>query len=124
VVRETGEREFLDRPAAAGTVGWLVAPGPSGDLPFSRDLMTAEWRALRRAAKARVLADNLRRVLDEFAEPFGDMLLVGGPAGDDEAVEILNAAVPGRVTGRANVAGGLGHRWAVAYGLATAGSDD
>lgn len=120
VVRETGEREFLDRPAAAGTVGWLVAPGPSGDLPFSRHLMTAEWRALRRAVKGRVLADNLRRLLDDVGDPHGDLLLVGGPAGDDEAVEILNDVVPGVVTGRANVAGVLGHRWAVAYGLATA----
>jgi hypothetical protein len=121
VVRENGTREFVDPPAPAGAVGWLVAPGPSGDLPFSRHLMTAEWRALRRAVKRAILADNLVRVLDGIAGPHGDILLVGGPAGDDEAVEIVNAAVPGVVAGRADVAGRLGHRWAVAYGLALAG---
>lgn len=123
VVRETGEREFLDAPAPPGSVGWLVAPGPSGELPFSRHLMAGEWRALRRAVKSATVADNLDRLLSAGAGPRGDVLLVGGPAGDDELVEIVNAALPGVVAGRADVAGRLSHRWAVAYGLALAGID-
>jgi len=120
-LRESGDRDFLEPPAAAGTVGWLVAAGPSGPVPVTRTLMPAEWRALRRAAKQAVVVDNLRRLL-----PPADRLeavLVGGPAGDDELVEIVNAAVPGTITGRADVAGRLGHRWAVAYGLVLAGLD-
>ena len=50
-----------------------------------------------------------------------DMVLVGGPAGDDEIVEAMHAVLrEGQRSlsiGRANVAGMLGHRWAVAYGL-------
>lgn len=118
LVRETGERDLLDVAATAGTVGWLVAPGPSGDLPFSRSLQLAEWRALRRAAKRACLADNLARAVEGLVAPGTDVLLVGGPAGDDEAVDIVNEAVPGVIAGRADVAGRLGHRWAVAYGLA------
>ena len=46
-----------------------------------------------------------------------DVVVVGGPAGDDEILEILGGHAPRSAFGRANVAGILGHRWAVAYGL-------
>jgi hypothetical protein len=46
-----------------------------------------------------------------------DVVVIGGPAGDDEILEALNPTLGTRVVGRANVAGALGHRWAVAFGL-------
>ena len=46
------------------------------------------------------------------------MLLVGGVAADDELVSLLRPLVGGRPVGRGDVAGALGHRYAVAYGLA------
>ena len=47
------------------------------------------------------------------------LVVVGGPAGDDEALTAVSGLVPpGTVVGRANVAGSLGHRHAVAWGLA------
>ena len=52
------------------------------------------------------------------------MLLVGGPAGDDELLGVLLRPLPGGVpAGRASVGGTLagqpvGHRYAVALGLA------
>jgi hypothetical protein len=72
-----------------------------------------------------VLADNLRRVREHSgkgAEP-SDVIVVGGPAGDDEILEILTGSEPASAFGRANVAGVLGHRWAVAYGLVLASPD-
>lgn len=116
---ESGERRFVDDAAPHGTVGWLVTRGPSGDLPFSPALSPAEWRTLRLSLKRRVFADNLRRVLSDITRDAAptDVLVVGGPAGDDEILEALNPALGGASVGRANVAGALGHRWAVAYGL-------
>jgi hypothetical protein len=60
---ESGERRFLETAAPHGTVGWLVVPGPSGSLPFSRTLPLAEWRALRIGLKRQVFADNVARML-------------------------------------------------------------
>jgi hypothetical protein len=125
VTDESGDRRFLEEPAPRGTVGWLVTPGPSGPLPFTRELSVAEWRLIRLTLKQMVLADNLRRVRENSGngtEP-GDVIVVGGPAGDDEILEILRSDASGSSFGRANVAGVLGHRWAVAYGLVLAGSD-
>ena len=125
ITDESGDRRFLDHPAPHGTVGWLVAPGPSGPLPFSRELSVAEWRLIRLTLKQMVLADNLRRVREHSgkgAEP-SDVIVVGGPAGDDEILEILTGSEPASAFGRANVAGVLGHRWAVAYGLVLASPD-
>jgi hypothetical protein len=46
------------------------------------------------------------------------VLVVGGPAGDDEILGcVARALPPGTVVGRADIAGVLGHRHAVAYGL-------
>ncbi len=123
-VRETGDREFLEPAAPSGTVGWLVAPGPGGPLPFTHDLELAQWRAVRQALKRAVFADNLARVLRTLDAPPGDVVLVGGPAGDDELLDVLNGVLPGVAAGRGNVAGTLGHRWSVAYGLVLAALDD
>lgn len=121
-IDESGDRRFLDTPATHGSVGWLVTGGPSGDLPFTRSLTCGEWRTMRLALKEQVFGRNARRGLRHLARiDARDIVLVGGPAGDDEIVEAmhgtLQAAMPGASIGRADVAGVLGHRWAVAYGL-------
>jgi hypothetical protein len=112
---EDGTRRFLDAPAAAGSVGWLVVPGPAGSLPFDRRLAPPEWRALRLRLKRSVLGDNVAR--GGAAGVDGDVIVVGGPAGDDEVLDCVARALPDAVPGRGDVAGVLGHRWAVAYGL-------
>jgi len=131
---EDGGREFTERPAPGDAVGALTVPGPAGLLPFSRDLSPAEWRALRLRLKRAAIGDNLARLV--AALPGGlrgrDVVLVGGVAGDPEILRVLDAALDGAAVGRADVAaalrmhdrtgpagpaGGLGHRWAVAYGL-------
>jgi hypothetical protein len=115
---ENGVRHFLTPIAAPGTIGWLTAPGPSGPLPFSSALTPAEWRSVRLALKAAVFADNLRRLAAELPGLEGhDVVLAGGPAEDDEILAVVSEAIPGPVFGRADVAGRLGTRWAVAYGL-------
>ena len=115
---EDGGRTFLDRPAGAGVVGALTVPGPAGPLPFSRELSPAEWRVLRRRVKRAAIGDNLARALRD-ATPPGDVVLVGGVAGDVELPGLLDDALPGAAVGRGDIAAGAGpgHRWAVAYGL-------
>ncbi|MGU3502425.1 diol dehydratase reactivase ATPase-like domain-containing protein [Mycobacterium sp. C31M] len=75
-------------------------------LPFTSVLSGAEWRSWRLAAKR---------------------LVIGGGAGDDELVRALAEELGHDVTvGRGDVAGVLGHRFAVAFGLvvlASAASD-
>ena len=119
---EDGRRVFLDQLAAAGTVGWLVCAGPGGPMPFSPRLAPAEWRSVRLAMKAAAMGDNVRRALEDLPTSAAEVVLVGGPAGDDEVLEALSLALPGRVAGRADVAGVLGHRWSVAWGLVIAAS--
>ena len=117
LVAEDGTRRFLDVAAAAGSVGWLVVPGPAGALPFHRNLTPGEWRSLRLRLKRSVLGDNMARGAAGDVE--GDVIVVGGPAGDDEVLDCVARALPGAVPGRGDVAGVLGHRWAVAWGLVT-----
>jgi hypothetical protein len=121
-IDESGDRRFLEAPAARGSVGWLVVPGPSGLLPFTKDLSPPEWRAIRLALKQQVFGRNLARGLRRLAasgQPSKppEAVLVGGPAGDDEITDAMTGWLRGQGIGRANVAGLLGHRWAVAYGL-------
>jgi hypothetical protein len=111
-------RTFIDRPVPASTSGSLVVPGPAGLLPFSTSLAPAEWRALRLRLKQRVIADNLLRTLQSLNDLTDELLLVGGAAGDEELLGLLASSLTGYVVGRGNVAGILGHRYAVAYGLA------
>jgi hypothetical protein len=118
---ESGERRFLDAASPHGSVGWLVTRGPNGILPFARSLPLAEWRSIRLGLKRQVFADNLRRMLAGHSTA-QDVIVTGGPAGDDELLDILNAALGGAIVGRARVGGTLDHRWAVAYGLIVAGA--
>jgi hypothetical protein len=120
LLAEDGSRSFLDRPAAAGAVGSLVVPGPSGLLPFGGALAPAEWRALRLRAKQRVIGDNVvraLRTLEPAPDRGTDVLLAGGVAADEELVGLLRPQLGAMAVGRADVAGRLGHRYAVAYGL-------
>jgi diol dehydratase reactivase ATPase-like protein/cobalamin-dependent diol dehydratase reactivating factor len=120
---EDGSRGFLDRPAPAAAAGMLAAAGPAGLLPFDREHSPAEWRAIRLRLKEAVFAVNLRRALRTLGGPLPQVLLAGGPAGDDELLGVLLRSLPGDVpVGRASVGGTLdgppaGHRYAAAAGL-------
>jgi hypothetical protein len=118
LLAEDGTRTFLERPVDAGAVGLLAVQGPAGLLPFGGTMAPSAWRALRRRLKERVIADNVSRALSTAQARPSDLLLVGGAAGDEELLGLLRSALPGCAVGRADVAGGLGHRYAVAYGLA------
>ena len=128
---EDGTRGFLERPAAPAATGMLAVSGPGGLLPFDRRHSPAEWRALRLRLKEAVLATNLKRALPLFGDDPRQVLVVGGPAGDDELVGVLARSLPcGVAIGRGSVAGciggaphprpPLGHRYAAALGLAMA----
>jgi diol dehydratase reactivase ATPase-like protein/cobalamin-dependent diol dehydratase reactivating factor len=139
---EDGTRGFLPAPAPASAAGMLAVPGPGGLLPFGPrgapaggHLGPAQWRAIRLRLKQAVLAASVRRALEAVirtgrpAHSAGmpaQLLLVGGPAGDDELVGVLARSLPEELAiGRGNVGaalGGepLGHRYAVALGLALA----
>jgi hypothetical protein len=125
---EDGGRGFLDRPAPASAAGTLAVMGPAGLLPFDRRHSPAEWRAVRLRLKQAVFAVNLRRALATLGADLGQVLIVGGPAGDDEMLGVLLRSLPGAVAvGRGNVGGTLagspaGHRYAAALGLALAGN--
>ncbi|MFC6237801.1 diol dehydratase reactivase ATPase-like domain-containing protein [Longivirga aurantiaca] len=116
LVGEDGERRFVETAVPADAVGSLVVPGPAGLLPFHRRLAPGEWRMLRQHLKRAVVGDNIARATSGMAAGV-DVLLVGGPAGDSELLDLVVRALPGSTPGRADVAGALGHRWAVAYGL-------
>lgn len=114
---EASGREFAPPGSPPTLAGWLAVPGPAGYLPFARDLGLGEWRALRLAAKRAVIEDNVRRLADRLQDAPTTAVAVGGPVGDEEILETLANALPGVLIGRGNVAGLLGHRYAVAYGL-------
>jgi len=124
---EDGQRGFLDRPADGAVLGMLAAAGPAGLLPFDRGHSPAEWRAIRLRLKEAVFAANLLRALRTLGRDLRQVLIVGGPAGDDELLGVLLRALPDGVSaGRANVGATLagppaGHRHAAALGLALAG---
>jgi len=124
---EDGSRGFLDRPAPAAAAGMLAAAGPAGLLPFDRQHSPAEWRAIRLRLKEAAFAANLRRALRTLGGSLPQVLLVGGPAGDDELLGVLLRSLPADVpVGRGSVGGTLdgppaGHRYAAAVGLGLAG---
>ena len=113
---EDGVRRFVDVPVTADAVGALVVPGPAGLLPFNGQLAPGEWRMLRQQVKRAVISKNIERATNGI-DTARDAILVGGPAGDTELLSMAVRALPGCTPGRADVAGQLGHRWAVAYGL-------
>jgi hypothetical protein len=121
VVSEDGSRTFAPTSPPKDTVGAVAVAGPVGWLVVSRDLSGSEWRALRLAVKHDVLGGGMRRLLAAGLELPAALVVVGGPAGDDETVRTLSAVLgPGMSVGRGAVAGVLGHRYAVAHGLALA----
>ncbi len=125
-VAEDGRRGFLDCPADPAAAGLLAVPGPAGLLPFDRGHSPAEWRAIRLRLKEAVLAANLLRAVRTLGRELRQVIIVGGPAGDDELIGVLLRALPdGIAVGRGNVGGSLpgpaaGHRHAAALGLALA----
>jgi hypothetical protein len=123
---EDGSRGFLDVPAPASAAGMLVAEGPGGWLPFDRHRGPGEWRAIRLRLKQAVLAANFGRAVRTLGRDPAQVLMVGGPAGDEELLGVLSRSLPdGVAAGRGDVGGtcpgaSLGHRYAVALGLALA----
>ena len=118
LLAEDGSRGFLDQPAPRETIGWLVVRGPAGLLRFSATMAPGEWRALRRQLKQDVVGSNVARALRTLDETPSSIVIVGGPAGDEEVLAAVGGALqPGTAVGRGEVAGSLGHRNAVAYGL-------
>jgi hypothetical protein len=115
---EHGRRQFLDTPVSGRCSGWLLTAAPSGWLPFTSRLSGAEWRSWRLAAKRQVIGGNVMRGIEQAAPGVTGVLLVGGGASDDELVRAVSEQLGHDVSvGRGNVAGQLGHRFAVAYGL-------
>lgn len=118
LLAEDGSREFLERPTSPETIGCLVVRGPAGLLAFSRSLAPGEWRALRLRLKVELVGGNVARALRTLRATPATVIVVGGPAGDDEVLSAVSRALPaGTAIGRGDVGGGLGHRYAVAYGL-------
>jgi hypothetical protein len=123
---EDGTRGFLDVPAPPSAAGMLVVDGPGGWLPFDRRHGPGEWRAIRLRLKQAVLAANFRRAIRTLGQDPAQVLVVGGPAGDEEMLSVIARSLPdGIAVGRGDVGGTwagepLGHRYAVALGLALA----
>jgi len=123
---EDGTRGFLDVPAPASAAGMLAVDGPGGWLPFDRRHGPGEWRAIRLRLKLAVLAANFRRAVRTLGQDPAQVLVVGGPAGDEELLGVIARMLPdGVAAGRGDVGGTcagqpLGHRYAVALGLALA----
>jgi hypothetical protein len=119
VVAEDGSRSFASPMPPKDSLGAVVVNGPAGWLVVSQQLSGSEWRALRLAVKQDVLGGGIRRLLASGLPLPSALVVVGGPAGDDEAVRTLSDVLgPDISVGRGAVAGVLGHRYAVAYGLA------
>jgi diol dehydratase reactivase alpha subunit len=120
---EDGSRGFLAHPASASAVGMLAVEGPGGLLPFDRRHAPGEWRAIRIRLKLAVLAGNFQRAVRTLGPDLSQVLVVGGPAGDEELLTIIARSLPdGVAVGRGHVGGTLsgeplGHRYAVALGL-------
>jgi len=123
---EDGTRGFLAVAAPASAAGMLAVDGPGGLLPFDRRHGPGEWRAIRLRLKSAVLAENVRRAVRTLGTEFSQVLVVGGPAGDEELLGVITRSLPpGVAVGRGNAGGTcegepLGHRYAVALGQALA----
>jgi sugar (pentulose or hexulose) kinase len=99
----------------------LAVHGPGGLLPFDRRLSPAEWRGIRVRIKSAVMIKNSKRALGQLNANLSQILVVGGPAGDEELLGLLARALPdGVAVGRGNTGGSLGPRYAAALGLALA----
>jgi len=117
---EDGARGFLDTPAPVSAAGMLAVSGPGGWLPFDRR-SPGEWRVIRLRIKDAVMNKNLQRAMRAAGVDARQILVVGGPAGDEELLAVIARSAPDTVAiGRGNVGGTLGHRYAAALGLALA----
>ena len=124
LLSEDGSKNFVSEaaPYPASAMGSLVTPGPAGFLTFGQNLQPAEWRIMRQGLKQAAIGKNVARLIRSLESKTGtakdlDLVLVGGPVADDELLPVIGA-IPGvKGIGRGNVAGKLGHRYAVAYGL-------
>jgi hypothetical protein len=125
LLSENGSYDFVsedDASPPASALGMLVTPGPVGLLPFGHNMQPAEWRIIRQSLKLEIIASNVSRILRTYRDKMAcdesfDIVIVGGPAEDDELLPGLGRLSEVRGLGRGNVAGSLGHRYAVAYGL-------
>jgi hypothetical protein len=125
LLSESGSYNFVSKEDAATIstkLSMLVTPGPVGLLPFGRGMQPAEWRIIRQSLKLEIIARNVSRILRTYREQLStnelfDIVIVGGPAEDDELLPAIGRLPEVRGLGRGNVAGVLGHRFAVAYGL-------
>jgi hypothetical protein len=126
---EDGSRGFLAVSAPASAAGMLVVDGPGGLLPFDRRHGPGEWRAIRLRLKQAVLAANFQRAMRTLGPDARQVLVVGGPAGDEELLGVIARSLPadaavgrGHAGDQLKVRDGepLGHRYAVALGLALA----
>ena len=124
LLSEDGSKNFVSEaaPYPASAMGSLVTPGPAGFLTFGQNLQPAEWRIMRQGLKQAAIGKNVARLIRSLESKTGtakdlDLIVVGGPVADDELLPVIGA-IPGvKGIGRGNVAGKLGHRYAVAYGL-------
>ena len=124
LLSEDGSKIFVSEasPYPASAMGSLVTPGPAGFLTFGQNLQPAEWRIMRQGLKQAAIGKNVARLIRSLESKTGtakdlDLVVVGGPVADDELLPVIGA-IPGvKGIGRGNVAGKLGHRYAVAYGL-------
>lgn len=116
---ENGDQRFAASPVGGAVVGMLCAETPTSLLPFDARLAPEEWRALRLSLKMEVLGANLERGLRALQRRPTTLLLCGGGALDQELLRSVSDAIARSTAavGRANVAGVLGPRYAVAYGL-------
>jgi diol dehydratase reactivase alpha subunit len=118
---EDGSRSFLGEPAAPDTLARLCALDGKRLVALPAQLAPEVWSRLRRAAKREVLGFNVRRALAAVGgAPRGELvLLVGGCAADDEAVDVVAGELEGQelAVARGNVLGRHGPRAAVAVGL-------
>ncbi len=126
---EDGSRGFLAVSAPASAAGMLVVEGPGGLLPFDRRHGPGEWRAIRLRLKQAVLAANFQRAMRTLGPGARQVLVVGGPAGDEELLGVIARSLPATTAVGCGHAGDhlkvrdgepLGHRYAVALGLALA----
>jgi hypothetical protein len=125
-LRVDGGQRFEAEDGTRGFLAVAVPASAAGLLPFDRHHGPGEWRAIRLRLKSAVLAENFRRAVRTLGTEFSQVLMVGGPAGDEELLGVITRSLPpGVAVGRGSVGGTcegetLGHRYAVALGLALA----